>query len=101
MEIGWLAFSEILCGVRGPYGDVCDRAQLFWKNSVPTKMTKNGQKYSKNVSFLIFRIVLSRSGPKWKYLWPFSILEKPPMWKKFGSQVMPRNALGQSDFSIL
>ena len=45
LGIGSLVFSETLYGVRDLYGDVQDRGQFFWKNPLPVKMTKNGQKY--------------------------------------------------------
>ena len=45
LGIGSLVFSEILHGVRGPYGDECDSARLFfWKKPLPKKC----QKWSKN-----------------------------------------------------
>ena len=68
-------------------------------------MTKNGQKWPKiggfGLSKKIYLLVLSGNGVEWKYLWPFSILQKPHMWEKSGSQVMATNAPGKSDFSIL
>ena len=57
------------------------------------KMTRNGQKWPRNVFFGLFvkirSLVLSEIGVEWKYFWPFH------------SQVMAENALSQSDFSIL
>ena len=68
-------------------------------------MTKNSQKWPKIEIFGLFRkiflLVLFENGVEWKYLWSFSILQKPHMWKKYGSQVMAKNALDQPDFSIL
>ena len=59
LGIGSLIFSETLYGVRGPYGDLCDRAQCFWKNPLLAKITKNGQKLPKNGDFGFFRKIYS------------------------------------------
>ena len=40
------------------------------------------------------------NGVEWKYLWPFSILQKLYAWEKYGFQVTTKNALGQSNFNI-
>ena len=52
LGIGSLVYSETLYGVRGPYGDVRDKARPFCK-ILPAKMTKNYQKWSK-IEFLDF-----------------------------------------------
>ena len=100
LGIGSLVFSETLYGVRDPYGDLQDL-----EKSPPSK---NDQKWSKmplKWFFLTYQenlfTSLSGNGVELKYLWPFNILQKLYMWEKFGSQVMAKNALGQSNFSIL
>ena len=100
----WLiSFFETLYGVRDPYGDVHERAQFFFrKNPLPTKMTKNGQKWSKNKVFRLFRkiylLVLSGNSVKTAKLQNSA---KPHMWEISGFQVMAKNALSQLDFSVL
>ena len=76
-----------------PYGDVRDRAHFFLEKSTSGCFFFN---------FLrkIYSLVLSGDGIKWKYLWPYN-MRKPHLWEKSGSQVMAKNALGQSDFSFL
>ena len=88
--IGWLVFSEILYGVRGP---CAWQSSIFWKYLL-AKMTKNGQKWSKNRVLGLFRkilsLVLSGNGLEWKYLWPSSILLQLPMLEISVSQVLPK-----------
>ena len=80
-------------------------SNFFWKNP----LDKNDQKIGKNEQqlffFLLFRkiksLVLSGNEVEWKNLWPFSILHTLYKRKKSSSQVMAKNALCQSDFSIL
>ena len=55
-RIGSLVFSH---GVRGPYLVMCDRAGFFGKNLHRAKMTKNGQKWSKNMVFGLFKKITS------------------------------------------
>ena len=79
---------------RGPYGDVWQIPIFFEKFS------------AKNGFFGFFRriysLVLSGNGVEWKYLWPFSsILRKQQIQEKSDSQVMAKNVVDQSDFSIL
>ena len=92
---GSLAFSETWHGVRGPYIVVCDRAGFFGKNPHQAKMTKNGQKWSKNMVFGLFKkitsLVLSGICVKWKFLWFINILRKLHAWEKSGSQVIAKN----------
>ena len=58
-------------------------------------MTKNGQKWSKNMIFGLFKkitsLVLSRIYVKWKFLWFINILQKLHAWEKSGSQVIAKN----------
>ena len=55
-RISSLVFSH---GVRGPYLVMCDRAGFFGKNLHWAKMTKNGQKWPKNMGFGLFRKISS------------------------------------------
>lgn len=55
LEIGSLFFCETLCGVRGPYGDVRNKSQLFWKNPLPAKVTKKMSKITQNWYFWTFQ----------------------------------------------
>ena len=43
----------------GPYIVVSDRAGFFGKNSHRAKMTKNGQKWPKNMVFRLFKKITS------------------------------------------
>ena len=54
LRIGSLVFSETWHGVRGPYIVVCDRARFSWKSPRWAKMTKNSQKWPKNMIFWSF-----------------------------------------------
>ena len=73
--------------------EMCETALFLEKSS----SAKNGQKLLG--FFKLFNsLVLSGNGVEWK---PFSILRKLHIWEKSGSQVMTKNALGQSDFSII
>ena len=68
-------------------------------------MTKNGQKWSKNMVFGLFKKIMSLflSGicVKWKFLWFVNILQKVHAWEKSGFQVIDKMAVGQWDFSIV
>ena len=78
----------------GPYIVMCDRAGFFWKKS-QAKMTKNGQKWSKNRVFGLFKkitsLVLSGICVIRKFLWFINILRKRHAWEKSGSQVIAKN----------
>ena len=58
-------------------------------------MTKNGQKWLKNMVFGLFKkmvsLVLSGICVKWKFLWFINILQKLHAWEKSGSQVIAKN----------
>ena len=61
-------------------------------------MTKNGQKWPKNLFFGLFKnkkivsLVLSGICVKWKFLWFINILlQKMYAWEKSGSQVLAKN----------
>ena len=58
-------------------------------------MTKNGQKYPKNMVFGLFEKIMSSvlSGicVKQKFLWFINILRKLHAWEKSGSQVIAKN----------
>ena len=58
-------------------------------------MTKNGQKWPKNMVFGLFRkitsLVLSGIYVKRKFLWFINILRKLHAWEKSGSQVIAEN----------
>ena len=66
-------------------------------------MTKNGQKWLKNMVFGLFillkspktmffmSLVLSGNCVKWKFLWFINILQKLHAWEKSGSQVIAKN----------
>ena len=58
-------------------------------------MTKNGQKYPKNMVFGLFEKIMSSvlSGicVKQKFLWFINILCKLHAWEKSGSQVIAQN----------
>ena len=45
--------------VLGPYLVMCDRAEFFGKNPHCAKMTKNGQKWPKNMVSGPFRKIMS------------------------------------------
>ena len=57
-----------------------DRTGFFGKSPNQAKMTKNGQKWPKNMVFGLFKkitsLVLSRICVKWKFLWFINILQK-------------------------
>ena len=65
---------------------MCDRAWFFGKNPHREKMTKNGQKWLKNMVFGLFKkiasLVLSGFCVKWKFLWFINILRKLHAWEK-------------------
>ena len=88
-----------MVGASGPYILMCDRAGFFEKSPYRAKMTKNGQKWPKNMVFGLFKkityLVLSEICVKWKFLWFINILQKLHAWEKSGSQVIAK------DFSIL
>ena len=58
-------------------------------------MTKNGQKWLKNMVFGLFKkiasLVLSGICLKWKFLWFINILWKLCAWEKSGFQVIAKN----------
>ena len=58
-------------------------------------MTKNGQKWPKNMVFGFLKkitlLVLSGICVKWKFLLFINILRKLRAWKKSGSQVVAKN----------
>ena len=97
-------FWNFACMVQGAY--MCGTEpdfflKILFGKKLP-KMIKNDPK----MGFLdffreIYLLVLSGNSWEWKYLWPFSILQKLIMWEKSGFQVLAKNALGQSNFSIL
>ena len=99
-----ISFFLKLCMVLRADMEMCVRVRFFLKNPLLAKMTKNGRRWPKIEVKEFFRkiysLVLSGNDVEWKYLWPFSILPKSHIWKKFGSQVMAKNALGQSAFSV-
>ena len=78
LRIGSFVFSETEHGVRGPYIVMSDRAGFFGKNPHRAKMTKNGQKWPKNMVFGLFKkitsLVLSGICVKRKFLWFINIL---------------------------
>ena len=81
--------------VRGPYIVVFDRAGFFRKKSPSGKNDTNGQKWSKNRVFGLFKkimsLFLSEICVKWKFLWFINILQKLHAWEKSGSQVIAKN----------
>ena len=89
----WIETSRINVDV------LCSFLLFFWTPVVDRRLlwilTKYCQKSSKIGIFGHLRTI-SGNGVEWKYLWPFSILWKPHMWEKSGSEVMAKNALGQS-----
>ena len=99
-----ISFFLKLCMVLRADMEMCVRVRFFLKNPLLVKMTKNGRRWPKIEVKEFFRkiysLVLSGNDVEWKYLWPFSILPKSHIWEKFGSQVMAKNALGQSAFSV-
>ena len=58
-------------------------------------MTKNGQKWPKNMVFELFKkitsLTLSGICVKRKFLWFLNILRKLHAWEKSGSQVIAKN----------
>ena len=103
LGIGSLVFLKP-CMVLGTHMEMCMKGPNFFfrKNPLPTKMTKNGQKWSKNKVFRLFRkiylLVLSGNSVKTAKLQNSA---KPHMWEISGFQVMAKNALSQLDFSVL
>ena len=99
-----ISFFLKLCMVLRADMEMCVRVRFFLKNPLLAKMTKNGRRWPKIEVKEFFRkiysLVLSGNDVEWKYLWPFSILPRSHIWEKFGSQVMAKNALGQSAFSV-
>ena len=81
---------------------MCDRAGFFGKNPHLAKMTKNGQKWPKNMVFGLFKkimsLVLSGICVKRKFLWFINILRKLHAWEKSGSQVVAKNGSGPMRF---
>ena len=73
---------------------MCDRAEFFLKNLHWAKMTKNGQKWSKNRIFGLFKkiMLLGLSGicVRRKFLWFINILRKLHVWEKSSSQVIAK-----------
>ena len=67
-----------------------DIARFFGKNPHQAKMTKNGQKWPKNMVFGLFKkimsLVLSGICVKRKFLWFINILRKLHAWEKSGYQ---------------
>ena len=72
-----------------------DRAKFLGKNPHQAKMTKNGQKWLKDMVFGLFKkitaLVLSGICVKSKFLWFINILRKLHAWGKSGSQVIVKN----------
>ena len=95
LGIGSLVFSETWHNVRGLYIVVCE-SWVFWKK-LPSG--KNGQKWSKNMVFGLFKkitlLVLSGICVKSKVLWLINILRKLHAWEKSSSQVKAKMALSQ------
>ena len=69
------------------------QSRIFWRNPHLAKMTKNGQKWPKNIGLFkkITSLVLSGICVKWKFLWFINILRKLHAWEKSGSQVIAKN----------
>ena len=59
LRIRSLVFSETQYGVRSPYLVMCDIAGFYEKNPHRTKMTKNGQKWPKNMVLRLFKKITS------------------------------------------
>ena len=78
---------------------MCDRAGFFGKNPHQAKMTKNGQKWPKNMVFGLFKKIMSLVLPgicvKSKFSWFINILRKLRAWEKSSSQVKAKMALSQ------
>ena len=74
---------------------MCDRAGFFGKNPHQAKTTKNGQKWSKNRVFGLFKkitlLVLSGICVKWKFVGFIIILQELHAWGKSGSPVIAKN----------
>ena len=104
LRFGSLVFSETWHGVRDPYMCVTELGFLG-KFSTGQKWPWNGPKWPKNRVWGLFKkitsLVLSGIRVKWKFLWFINILWKLHAWKKSVSQVKPKMAPGQWDFSIL
>ena len=69
---------------------MCVTAGFVWTYSHWAEMTKNGQKWPPNRVFRLYGKVKSL------FLWSFNILQKLPVYKKSGSQVVAKNALDQN-----
>ena len=59
LGIGSLVFSESQHGVMGPCIVVSDRAGFFGKKTHQAKMTRNGEKWHKNMVFGLFKKITS------------------------------------------
>ena len=74
---------------------MCDRAGFFGKNPHWAKMTKNGQKWPKNMVFGLFKkitsLVLSGICVNQMFLCSINILHKLHVWEKSGAQVKAKN----------
>ena len=82
--------------VWGSYLVMCDRARFFAKNPYRATMTKDGQKWPKNMVLGLFKkitsLVFSVVCVKWKFLWfIINILRKLHAWEKSVSQVIAKN----------
>ena len=82
LGISLLFFSETLYDVKGPYGNMVERARFFLEKSPSSKNNQIWSKYGPKLGFLDYLLVLSGNGVEWKHLWPFSILQKPHIWEK-------------------
>ena len=73
---------------------MCDKAGSFEKKTHWAKMTKNGEKWPKNMVFGLFKktmsLVLSEICVKWKFLWFINILQKLHACEKSGSNFINR-----------
>ena len=78
LRVGSLFFSETQHGVRSPYIVMCDRAGFIGKDPHRAKITKNVQKWPKNMVFGLFKklisLVLSGICVKQNFLWFINIL---------------------------
>ena len=67
-------------------------------------MTKNGQKWPKNMVFGLFKkitsLVLSGICVKWKFVWFINILQKLYAWEKSSSQVIDKKWLSTNEISV-
>ena len=55
LELAHQIFSEPFYAVKDSCGDMHGRAQFFWKNPFPAKMTKKGEKWPKKGVFGVSR----------------------------------------------